>query len=513
MKSWTLSSSKQQPDKNKISSPTAPVQPGGGGRQRSASSASLYVYSNQSQSSSTGSLIHAYLGSSDNAGTGITTDSVTKTFKKPPMPVPPPHRRNRSMALTAADVKAVEHDWKQIPSGIKRKASKGEASASARSSTSPDEDYDNGEEDVMERSATASLRKLNLGPDDDDRSSGPPNQTKKKKRLRYLQSLDLRSRSTSSASTSSQATVVAQPAAEMRISSPAVPNDTHSQAHQQRHQLVHMQRVGAESSLAYPASTPFLFGRSQPSAPAPPLLSSSPPLDPIEELQNAVRTLKIRVHELETIVAQKDHVIRILKHEIQRPPEQAATRASCGSESRTTAVAAPGLVMDRSNSSSLLDISHSYPELSSHLHTVPQTKRETPKLELDFGTGQDFSVDSISLHLSMTEDTTDGSAGGGDAGSTATSLVGENQHQSMDADGAGAVSNQPSSLPVKPAPATTVWYSILPSSDDEDARFDHVIDQQYYGQDNSSFEVLGPYSVDMRKFKSRADPYMAGEKK
>lgn len=570
MKAWTSSSSSSQPSKEKpgppithfaatAPTPTSAVAPavahGAGGRQRSASSASFYVHSNLSQESSSGSLLNAYTGSKSKSPFG-------GTFKKPDLLSR--HRRNRSAVLTNNDRKAAEQAWKP-PSGVKRKASfadslrgfvQGTGGPGSNRSLS----------DEMERSATASLRNLNLG-DTTAAPSKPPAQQKKKRR-KFFQTLDLRNlaRSGSPAPSAPIHTGPLSNASSTRTNAAGQFEDgagTLALHERLSHEFVTRGGPAAAPARPYDSSDeeeeirfPSATGYPELATPA------ATPLDLEDSSEDTIKYLKIRVHELESLVAQKDNTIRILKQELLR--SKSGGVASNSSDHllipppplpQAAAMQNEDTYEDTSSEAAI----HSDSDLSDHAHVSnysdPQLHHLTPRLELDLGTSAtlgdgalDISVDSIQGYdragggggryreggrVSMTTDESRSSMSSASAGSStavfgaaglnvgkgaavAPIVVTTTSSAYKPSDGYYQDQQQQHQYQYElPTAASTEKAPALPSAHaedsndhehDNDARFDHVIDKEYYAHDNSSFEVLGPYAVDMESFKSRNDP-------
>lgn len=495
--------------------------------------------------------------------------------------------------------------------------------------------------DDIESEATASLRKLNLG---DTGTAASSADGKHKKRRKFFQSLDIRNfqlggargsggggggypaESVPSGDGNESENINAK--SEHRVwSSTSRSNSERAltlSSHIPHLHDQHEQGGSCESrSRSRAQSQSQSQSQSSRSSETPvatyiePITAATTLLDLEDSPQDTIKYLKIRVHELESIVVQKDRIIKLLKREIQFP--NGASRY--GREHRRQYDRKHNADGDNDNDCSVSDVSsgsdiihsssfsgsniHSdsndddddddvdddgndndndndnLSDLSNHAHiskySDPHLNTLTAQLQLDLdldldlnlnlglgGLGPDFSVDSISQQLSMTDESRSSMSSGlggdpnfqssfqssfqsnlnfnssdpsvlnvgkgvttigstmlsaGNTGNTGSVMSSTNSAEPnrIPPTRTSTTQSQPQPAASRPRPPTTthtsarrsaIRHSILPSEDDDDARFDHVIDQQYYTHDNESFEILSPYSVDMGRFKSRADPNM-----
>lgn len=374
----------------------------------------------------------------------------------------------------------------------------------------------------MERATTASLQNLNLADDNPTNSkTTSPALPQKKKRRKFFQTLDLRSlaRSGSPAPTNAHGPL---PSATPRIAG-QFEDDRHDASvlnegplHQFATHQPTANHIHSASSSDADEEIHIPGGTAHPELATP----ASKPLDLEDDPEDVIKYLKIRVHELESLVAQKDNTIKILKHELQH--NLSAARKQTASTSQQTATGTTNTTTITHYEDTYEDTSseaaiHSDSDLSDHAHVSsysdPRLHRFTPKLELELDDGSgtlDITLDSIQA------DSVGGAStvGGANTSGRVVSMSGES-HSSVSSTSPhnsiiGSISKSTTAAPVLTTSATTTATShhrdsLLPHEDD-DARFDHVIDKEYYAHDNSSFEILGPYSVDMGRFKSRNDP-------
>ena len=537
VKSWVSSGSTTQHNQQQQQQQQQSQQPKT--RQRSASSVSFYQQSNLSQaSSSNGSLLNAYMGPASSfrmsggaLGTGIGGGSYGKEelnregrFKKPPQPGfshgPAAttantrgsytkkqqqqllHRRNRSADehhISGSMYERDTHGWRPPAQGIKRKASGTDSSlVAAVGRLSTDDDAD----ESLEMAATASLKNLNLGSNshietDMKNKKHPPASSiasggtkHKSKRRKFLGSLDFRnlSRNSGDKHDFGQPQLPSSPI-EASAAATALSENT-SMVHQQ-HEDSCVDQVPIRKQDS-PRTTPIL-----PSTSTPP---GAPP--PSKEIQDStttspeatIKVLNIRIHELETLVAQKDLIIKILRQELQRPPVAAVPQdhrhlvTPRRPEDLDSSDDDFGSGGDSIHSDS--DSHNSSSPSSNDRHHVSVRQSGTPQLQLNLADQPDFSFDAISQHLIMS-----------------AAAIGDGPEHGTDV-GTRSVTAGGSHSPVISLPSSSLRASVLnanssrnadTSSDDDDddedhdsddfedndTRYDRVTDSQY-----ASFEII-----------------------
>lgn len=199
--------------------------------------------------------------------------------------------------------------------------------------------------------------------------------------------------------------------------------------------------------------------------------------------EDTIKHLKIRIHELETLVAQKDHIMKIMREEIQRYAN------GKGVDTKTELA---GIASSDDYETEDEDEMEEFEYVNNNPVNPPQL---LPMLDVE-ATGVPF----LDVAKSRPSQTNNQSFESQDppARQSPTSIKSRGSTVSY------ASSSLFTMLP------TPVVNTIRPgrNSREADAEFDDIIDGKYHNDAHQSFEVLSPISINMDRFISSHDPHV-----
>lgn len=170
--------------------------------------------------------------------------------------------------------------------------------------------------------------------------------------------------------------------------------------------------------------------------------------------EETIKHLRIRIHELETLVAQKDQIIKIMREEIQRPSVSKKTET---------------------NRSGHRD--------SENYYVYDDTEDEEEK---------DEESNVLSPHKAPGQN-------GGGPGEASISAISEGISNKLSHT---QISRSHIMDPTATRPVSSIFSTMVSAdahADISDDRFDNLIDSQY-NQPSTSFEVLSPIAIDVSRF-------------
>lgn len=227
----------------------------------------------------------------------------------------------------------------------------------------------------------------------------------------------------------------------------------------------------------------------------------------LQASEHTIQQFKVRILELEALVAQKDNIIKIMREEIHRFSSHSHSKMKTMEETESDDYETE----DEDNDSALLYSNRPSEPVGAPLTTKPMLDIEVADLSFADSVDQQMSKG----HLMQMEV---------DKPTTATTFLNPppplprtkstDSMRSTCSTVSSASSSMFTMLPTTAPAAAAQRAAVRPESTLQEVgqRFDKATDQQYYGHHSQSFEVLSPIAIDLDRFVSMHDPLGNGRR-